>query len=98
MSAPTKCEKCGAKGTYAIRMPCVMGCGGEMFYDHDAANTRASVVPPAGERRALDKAFDLILKAIADRANSSLGNQRYKTDYECAKEAVEALREKWGTR
>lgn len=36
MSAPIKCEKCGAKGFHAIQTPCTMGCGGLMYYDKPA--------------------------------------------------------------
>lgn len=32
MSAPTKCDKCGTTGTFAISVPCAMGCGGTMHY------------------------------------------------------------------
>lgn len=50
MSAPTKCEQCGTKGTYAIQVPCVMGCGGLMYYDKPAV----SPSPPPGLREALE--------------------------------------------
>src|SRR5262245_7395293 len=37
MSAPTKCDRCGVTGTFAIAVPCAMGCGGTMHYDRGAA-------------------------------------------------------------
>jgi hypothetical protein len=32
MSAPTKCDRCGTAGTFAIAVPCAVGCGGTMHY------------------------------------------------------------------
>lgn len=49
MSVPTKCDQCGAKGTFAIQTPCVLGCGGLMYYDH------APSPAPAGLREAVQK-------------------------------------------
>ena len=39
MSAPTKCDRCGATGTFAISVPCTMQCGGTMHYNAPGSMT-----------------------------------------------------------
>ena len=58
MSAPTKCEKCGATATYAIQVPCVMQCGGLMYYDHSAAALPDSGDAPRAEPTDLEMRND----------------------------------------
>ncbi len=43
MSAPIKCDQCGVVSTFAIQTPCVLKCGGTMYYDHSLKDEVAAL-------------------------------------------------------
>lgn len=56
MSAPTKCDKCGTTGTFAISVPCAMQCGGTMHFD---AVALSGVAPEPSEALTVVTADDV---------------------------------------